>query len=338
MPNKDKEVVMPLGKKAPAPALDRAVVAAAKPAPIMEMKKELAARPARRMKQKIMVADEVLAGRARQNIAVEGDGLADMKDDRDWAAGKAKKKMARRRPVQQWAKVRVFPLPNYQPDDAPATRSDFRETIYWNPEVRTDAQGLATVTFYMSDAVTSFKAMAEGLGGDLIAHAEKVISSRLPFHMEVKLPMEVSSGDRIDLPLTLKNDINMVARVSLKSHFGPELKLLENVAPEALTVQAQSGQTLSFPLEVVGTMGEAELSFSAQAKGLHDEFSKKIKVVPTGFPQKIEVSSELKGQAEHSFDLGQALAGSISAELRFYPSPLSDMVSGVEGMLREPSG
>ena len=314
--------------------------AAAKPAAALEMNKEPApvvvARP--QMAQKMMAADEVLAEAPMDGLAGAGEGAGLLKEDRDWAAGKQGKRMARRRQRVHWAKIRIFPLPAYQPDDEPTVRSDFRETIYWNPEIKTDAQGLATVTFYMSDAVTSFKAMAEGLGAGLVAHTEKVISSRLPFHMEVKVPMEVSSGDRIDLPLTLKNDINMSARVVLKSHFGPALKLLENTAPEALTIQAQSGQTLSFPLDVVGHMGEAELSFSAQAKGLHDEFTRKIKVVPTGFPQKIEVSGDLKGHSEHSFDLSQALAGSISAELRFYPSPLSDMVSGVEGMLREPSG
>lgn len=261
-----------------------------------------------------------------------GGGMA--KDD-DWDRAKAKKRMAKPAPV--WAKVRVFPLPDYQPDYA-GPRTDFRETIYWNPELKTDAEGQAHVTFYMSDAVTSFRVICEGLGGGLPAHHEQVLSSKLPFHMEVKLPMEVSSGDLINLPLTLSNDINMAVRVQLTSRFGDAVKLLENSAPEALDLNAESGETLTFPLAVVGQMGETEVHFAAHAKGLNDAFTRRIKVVPKGFPRSFEASGTLQGRAELPVDLTQALAGSISAELRLYPSPLADMVSGVESMLQEPSG
>ena len=51
--------------------------------------------------------------------------------------------------------MRVFPLPSL-PSDFTGPRSDFRQTIYWNPSVKTDAKGRASVTFQLSDAVTSF--------------------------------------------------------------------------------------------------------------------------------------------------------------------------------------
>ena len=60
-----------------------------------------------------------------------------------------------------WAPVRVFPVPQYtRAFDGP--RTDFRETVYWNPTVETSASGDADVAFVTSDAVTSFRASAEG--------------------------------------------------------------------------------------------------------------------------------------------------------------------------------
>src|SRR5690606_26339422 len=42
-------------------------------------------------------------------------------------------------------------------------RHDFRETIYWNGVVQTDKDGKAVISFYNSDANTTFRAIAEGI-------------------------------------------------------------------------------------------------------------------------------------------------------------------------------
>lgn len=62
-----------------------------------------------------------------------------------------------------WAPVRQFRVPSYQGvQDGP--RTDFRETVFWQPSVQTGEQGTARVEFYLSDAVTSFRATVEGVG------------------------------------------------------------------------------------------------------------------------------------------------------------------------------
>jgi hypothetical protein len=43
---------------------------------------------------------------------------------------------------------------------------DFRNTLYWNPQIRTDKSGEATVEFYSSDEVTDFTFIIEGLSSD----------------------------------------------------------------------------------------------------------------------------------------------------------------------------
>jgi hypothetical protein len=43
---------------------------------------------------------------------------------------------------------------------------DFRNTLYWDPKIRTDKSGKATVEFYSSDEATDFNIIIEGVSAD----------------------------------------------------------------------------------------------------------------------------------------------------------------------------
>ncbi|WP_162419592.1 TonB-dependent receptor plug domain-containing protein [Cyclobacterium roseum] len=61
-----------------------------------------------------------------------------------------------------FSKTRQFYSPKYGEN----TRSeipDFRSTIYWNPNVRTNEKGLAQVTFFTADRSTLYRVNAEGI-------------------------------------------------------------------------------------------------------------------------------------------------------------------------------
>jgi hypothetical protein len=104
----------------------------------------------------------------------------------------------RPRPVEPWAPVRVFPVPSYQPDYT-GPRTDFRETVFWSPAVQTGQDGKAQVSFFLSDAVTSFRVQTEAIGGGAAGRDETVVKSSLPFSMAVKLPVP-RSAKAIGLP------------------------------------------------------------------------------------------------------------------------------------------
>jgi len=53
-------------------------------------------------------------------------------------------------------RARQFPAPVYNNSDTVQTRTDFRNTIYWNPDVEVDRSGKKTLEFYASDDITSF--------------------------------------------------------------------------------------------------------------------------------------------------------------------------------------
>ncbi|MES2109049.1 MAG: MG2 domain-containing protein [Bacteroidota bacterium] len=59
-------------------------------------------------------------------------------------------------------KAREFYSPKYESPDTGKT-ADFRTTIYWNPEVATDKDGNASLTYYNADGTGSYKVVIEGI-------------------------------------------------------------------------------------------------------------------------------------------------------------------------------
>lgn len=271
------------------------------------------------------IVAEAVAPALRQDIA----------EDKDFARAAAKMRVAV--PQQQaYAPVRVFPVPAFQPGYAGA-RDDYRETVFWAPSVKTDARGRASVKFVLSDAVTSFRVSSEGVGAGLAGRAETVFKSSLPFSLSAKLPLEVSAGDQPLIPVTLSNEGDSTLDVALDSSFGALIQPSGSV-PKAGALAGGQRKSLFLALDVTGTRGQSEVKLSARANGLRDEVLRSIPVAPLGFPQLFERSGQIKGEVTHELDLGKANPGSVQAMVRVYTSPLSTMVSGLEGMLREPNG
>jgi hypothetical protein len=241
------------------------------------------------------------------------------------------------RPVEPWAPVRVFPVPAYEPSYT-GPRNDFRETVFWAPSVQTGQDGKAQVSFVLSDAITSFRVVTEGVGGGAAGRDETIVRSALPFSMAVKLPLEVSEGDRIRLPLVLTNEHEQPLDVGLSASFGELLRLDQPVERSRGMIAARARDALYYPLTVVGKKGKSEVRFLADAQGLRDEFVREVKVAPRGFPQHVGRSGRVKDVAALDLDLGEVLAGTLDGQLKVYTSHVSTLVAGLEGMLQEPSG
>lgn len=57
-----------------------------------------------------------------------------------------------------------FYHPTYDtPEKKNAQRSDFRSTVYWNPELRLDAEGKATIEYYTPDSTAPEDIIIEGV-------------------------------------------------------------------------------------------------------------------------------------------------------------------------------
>jgi hypothetical protein len=276
--------------------------------------------------------DAAGAGAGAIGGLVAGEAIADEMQ----GLGRGRRMAAPPPPPVELAVARVFPAPNYG-GPPPAVRTDFRETIQWVPQVKTGNDGTTVVTFYLSDAVTSFRVFTEGVGAGRAGRDETVFDSKLPFSMSVKLPIEVSAGDRIDVPLTLTNESDDAVDVDVRATVG-SLVTLKGDPGGTKTLQKQGRDAMFYSLDVSGLQGTSTVSFAAEGSGLKDEFERTLTVVPRGFPIEQAFSGTVKDKVVHTVDTGAAVAGTIDGVVRLYPSPTATLLSGLEGMLREPSG
>ncbi len=221
-------------------------------------------------------------------------------------------------------------------------REDFTETLYWQPMLITDSTGKATIRFDLSDSVTTFRINVDGHSGDgRIGSGDNVITSRLPFQIEPKLPLEVTTGDRIDLPIAVINATDTVVGVELSLKTDDAIELIDGENRMlSLVGKERSRQHISLNVLEGSAETDAMIEIRGVAGGsLGDTVRRPVHVSPAGYPARQSLAGTLNESAKIRLPIPRDMVdGSLAVTIRAYPSPLADVMSGVESILREPHG
>ncbi|HUT10712.1 MAG TPA: alpha-2-macroglobulin family protein [Thermoguttaceae bacterium] len=224
----------------------------------------------------------------------------------------------------------------------PDVRQDFTETLFWHPMLIADAEGRANVSFDLSDSITTFRLLVDAHHDGRVGSGKDAVESRIPFNLEPKLPLEVTAGDRIDLPLAVVNDTLEELPVDLLIEHDDLVTLVGDPQRTVALAAEQRGREY-FTLDVTGPSGDCKLAFRGLAQGaygvLGDRVERTLKVVPPGFPKEVSHSGQIDGRQELAVDLPEGIvAGSLEVTLNAFPSALADLQQGLDGMLQEPTG
>jgi hypothetical protein len=65
--------------------------------------------------------------------------------------------------IKGYDKVREFYHPKYGPRDVSSPTPDYRSTLYWNPNVQTNSNGVAEIKFYNSDYTKKMRLVIHGI-------------------------------------------------------------------------------------------------------------------------------------------------------------------------------
>ena len=65
--------------------------------------------------------------------------------------------------LEGFYKARTFYSPKYDYKNINSKQPDLRSTIYWNPEIKTDAAGNASIDYYNADGTGTYKIIIEGI-------------------------------------------------------------------------------------------------------------------------------------------------------------------------------
>lgn len=218
-------------------------------------------------------------------------------------------------------------------------RSDFAETLYWHPVLVLPQDGKAQVSFDLSDSVTSFQVVAAGHTLDgRIGAVTTIFESSKPFTLEPKLPVEVTAGDRIDVPLAVAN--NTADQRSVEVHVQPRnLTLVQGKTDEQLALGANARTRLVYRFQPSVAEGDAQLRFSGGQGPFSDEVVRTFGVMPDGFPVVVSRSDVLEKAAREEIVLPKEwIKGTLRCQVTMYPSTLADLQKSLEALLREPGG
>ena len=248
--------------------------------------------------------------------------------------------MAEVRLQREFYSPRNFPVPNYEASSAAnrrLSRTDFRKTIFWKPDLRTDKDGKATIRFFVSDAITTFRATVEGIGeSGNVGRGEQRFFTQMPFSMDAKLPVNLLTGDRLAIPVTLTNNTDGTLEGGLQVAVPAGFVLLKKW-PDYIQLSAGESKTFYPEYEIGIDAGGGTVSVNFSTQGLEDTFEKNVKVQPRGFPVRLVMGGNER-EKTFEFDVTELVEGSLSASFQVYPSVLEELATSLERMLRQPGG
>jgi len=233
-----------------------------------------------------------------------------------------------------YTRPRVFPETVYGTGET-SRRDNVGSTVYFKGLVETDKRGTARLSFYTTDAVTSFRASAEGIADNgLAGRGEHVFSNRPSFSLDVKTPASVTMGDEVSLPLTLSNKSGKTLTGDLEVSIPQGFKAL---GPLTFNLSMEDGEerTFHYPYMVSHSPGRSRFTASF-SDGMDTRFlSRDLTVTPRGFPLALGLSAQDK---DRTFDVAieKPVPGSLKARFTAFPTVLSDLVKGAEAVVGEP--
>jgi len=227
-------------------------------------------------------------------------------------------------------------------------RNDFRKTVFFTPKLEVGRNGRATVEFYNTDAISTFRATVEGIStGGEIGRTEQRFFTQMPFSMDVKAPVNLLTGDKLAFPLALTNNTTKALTGKLSIEMPAGFVSVKKLG-ESITLKPGESTTI-YPEYIVGLASDStklgspsggrssEMQVSFEANGISDAFTQALKVQPRGFPVDLIFGGNEK-EKTFKVPVKDVVEGSLSATFTVHPSVLSDLTTGLERMLGQPNG
>ncbi|HLK64500.1 MAG TPA: MG2 domain-containing protein [Bryobacteraceae bacterium] len=235
-------------------------------------------------------------------------------------------------------------------------RSWFPEALYINPEIITDRNGEASIAIPIADNITTWRmAMMASTPSGALGTGTSSLKVFQDFFVDLDLPVTLTQGDRISIPVAAYNYSPSRGDVSLELQPDNWFRLVEDVPDKTIAVDSQRVGGSQFTLEAT-RIGKFKLTLSARMAGgakRADIVVREIEVVPNGreqnvvFNGRLEPSADRQGTSNVEAPLHVAHAvnfpsGAIpdagKIYVRLYPGPLSQVIEGMDSILRMPGG
>lgn len=221
-------------------------------------------------------------------------------------------------------------------------RSYFSEALYINPEIITDQNGNASIAIPLADSITTWRmAMLASTEHGALGTATSSLKVFQDFFVDLDLPVTLTQGDQVSVPVAVYNYSGSAGSVKLKLEPDEWYALTEDSAEKTVSVDPGSAGGSQFAIEAKH-IGKFKLKLTAQMGGetkRADIVVREIEVIPNGREQSLVFNGQLEAAAKHDVEFPQSsIAGASKIFVRLYPGPLSQVIEGMDSILRMPNG
>jgi len=221
-------------------------------------------------------------------------------------------------------------------------RSYFPEALYINPEIITDRHGEASITVPVADSITTWRmAMLASTAHGVLGSGTSSLKVFQDFFVDLDLPVTLTQGDQVTIPVAVYNYAEAKGDVTL--HLEPDdwFTLVGDAPDKSLTVNSSEVGGEHYTLEAQ-RIGKFKLTLSARMKGSvkrADVVVREIEVVPNGREQSQVFNGLLESAVQHEVIFpASSISGASKIFVRLYPGPLSQIMEGMDAILRMPGG
>ena len=257
-------------------------------------------------------------------------------------APSAPRKIAMMKEKDEESRVRMGDEASGSADSSVHVRSYFPEALYINPEIITDRDGRASISIPLADNITTWRmAMLASTKHGALGTATSNLKVFQDFFVDLDLPVMLTQGDQVSLPVAIYNYTSAKGEVQLQLKEDDWYSLVKDEGEKSVEVEAGKVGGSQFVLEAK-QIGKFKLMLSAQMKGeakRADIVVREIEVVPNGRQQNLIFNGQLETTVSHDVAFPvPSIPGASKIIVRLYPGPLSQIMEGMDAILQMPGG
>jgi MFS family permease len=222
----------------------------------------------------------------------------------------------------------------------PRLRQYFPETMLWLPDAITDADGRLQVNFPIADSITTWRvsALVSSRDGRL---GEMDVPMRVfqDYFIDLDLPQSLTVGDEVAVPVGVFNYLAEPQTVKLELE---QAAWFELVGPgvQEMSIAANDISVVYFRIKATA-FGAQPFKVTAYGSKMSDAILKNVRVYPNGKPIDLSSSGRImvdEAIIEKVYIPADAIAGTQKLMVKIYPGVLSQVVEGLDSILRMPNG
>ena len=224
--------------------------------------------------------------------------------------------------------------------EPPRLRQYFPETMLWLPDAVTGEDGRLALEVPVADSITTWRitALASSRDGRL-GSVDAPLRVFQDFFIDLDLPLSLTVGDEVAVPVGIFNYLTEPQTVRLELERSGWFELLDEPVKE-VEIGANDISVVYFRVRAL-QFGMQPFKVTALGSRLSDAILKQVRVYPDGKQMRSTSSDRLQpGEPvkQPVFIPAEAIPGTQSLTVKIYPGVLSQVVEGLDSILRMPFG